>query len=110
MTASLIHKHIRPAVLAVWAIAWIALCGSAIWLNGGFEPVPGQPSLVPMSVACVASAAFAGLIVSSSGVQSWVLRPGGDIRAIRSNLWLIVFITGALGVGSILFMWLPARA
>ena len=97
-------------MLTAWAIAWIALCGSAIWLNGGFQPVPGRPTLIPMSVACIASAVFAALIVCSSSVQSWALRPGGDIQVIRSNLWLIAFITAALGIGSILFMWLPAHA
>ena len=110
MGTSSIHLHIRASVLVAWVVAWNALFGLAFWLNGGFQPVPGRPALIPASVACIATAIFAASIARSTGVQALVLRPNGDIRAIREDLWLIAFIAAALGVGLILFMSLPSNA
>jgi len=107
MALSPMRLDIRTSVGIAWVVAWNALFGLAFWMNGGFQPVPGRPTLIPASAACVASAIFAALIACSTRVQNLTLRPGADIAATRRGLWFIVFITAWVGVGSIVFMSLP---
>jgi hypothetical protein len=98
---SVLHHHVRAGVLIGWVLAWNALFGIGIWMNGGFAPLPGSPMFVPISVACFGSAVFAVLIACSGGVQALVLRVYGDVDPIRRELWFIAFVTAVLGVGAV---------
>ena len=109
MTTTL-HRHIRGWVLIVWLIAWVAWGQLVFWLIGGFQTPPNSSAFLLASAAPVATAIFSALIACSARIQALVLRPGGDIRAIRFQLWFIVLITGVLGVGTIVAVIIGERA
>lgn len=102
---SVIHHHVKASFLVGWVVAWNVLFFAGFWIGGGVAPIPGSPMFIPISVACFGSAIFAVLIACSSGVQAAVLRAGGEVVAIRRELWFIAFLTAVLGVGALLQYW-----
>ena len=105
-----LHHHIRAPILIAWVVAWNVLFGLAFWLNDGFVLSPGRLTLIPAGVPGILSAGFAVLIACSPRVQARVLRPEGDVRVIRRDLWFIALVTGWPGIGFIIFSMLPRHA
>ena len=75
------QKHVRARVLISSVVAWNALLGIGIWLNGGFGPSHPWPPLA----AALAFVAFLGTAAVALGVsliprfRSWALSPDGPL-------------------------------
>ena len=96
-----LHSHVRVSVLIISVVAWNVLLGTSVWLNGGLGHAKVLHAAWPTAFALVGSCGFCLLLLLSPAVQSWTLRPAGQLSAIRRDLWLVVLLTGGMGVATL---------
>jgi uncharacterized Tic20 family protein len=95
-----ILKHIRPAYLLGWLVAWNAVLGVGMWLD------KQNPEGIAFSVSCgIASIATSMLCLSvlfSPTAQSIAVRPATNLTALRKELGFVCVLTFCLGLAAFL--------
>ena len=96
-----LHRHLRPSVMVWWVVAWNALLGWGVVLNGGLGRTRVAVAVWPTAAALVATCIFCILLIFSSRTKAWAFRPEGKPSAVRAELAFMAVLTGALALGAV---------
>lgn len=88
-------KNLRIGFLVCWVLAWNALLGLGMWLDGSMEG--GSTFSTFFSVAAICTSLLCLVVIFSPSVQTFVIRPTSHIGLIRKQLWFTCILTGLLG-------------
>jgi hypothetical protein len=94
------NSQLKPRVAFAGFVIWTTLLGIAIWVNGGIGSLESPIALALAALATIGSAVFLLLIVFSSRVRAFALRPGANLGAVRKDLWFTIFLMVIVGAAT----------
>ena len=96
-----LHRHLRVAVMAWWVVAWNALLGWGVVLNGGFGRTRVAIAAWPTAAALAATCIFCVLLICSARTKAWAFRREGKPSEVWAELAFIAVLTGMLALGTV---------
>lgn len=84
-----------------WVVAWNALLGWGVVLNGGFGRTRVAVAAWPTAAALLATCSFCVLLIFSARAKAWAFRPEGNPAEVRAELAFMTVLTGGLALGAV---------
>jgi hypothetical protein len=95
-----LHRHLRLSIIVWRIVAWNALLGWSVLLNGGFGHTRVPAAAWPTAAALLATCCVCLLLIFSARAKAWAFRPDGDPSAVRIELAFIALLAGGLALGA----------
>jgi hypothetical protein len=89
-------KNLRSGFLIFYVLAWNALLGLGLWIDGSMKGGPAFSAL--FAVALLSTSLLCLAIIFLPGVQAICIRATSQVGLIRKELWITCIFTGVLGI------------